>query len=62
MGNLKCWIRGVFMAALGFVNSLMVRYASIEAAVLTHGPVIGHTADTTTRISAFTHEDAKGHE
>lgn len=50
------------MAALGFVNSLMVRYASIEAAVLTHGPVIGHTADTTTRISAFTHEDAKGHE
>ena len=50
------------MVALGFVNSLMVRHASAEAAVLTHGPIIGHTTDTTTWISASVHEDTKGRE
>ena len=54
--------RRVFSVALGFVNSLMVRHASAKAAVLTHGPIIGHTTDITTRMSASTQEDARGHE
>jgi hypothetical protein len=54
--------RSVFTVALGFMNSLMVLHASAKVAVLTHGPTIGHITDTTTRIFASTHEDAKGYE
>ena len=54
--------RTVFTVAVGFMGLLMVLHASAKAAVLTHGPIIGHTTDTTTRIFASTYEDAKGYE
>jgi hypothetical protein len=54
--------RRVFSVASGFVNSLMVRHPSAEAAVLTRGLIIGHTTDITTRMPASTQEDARGHE
>ena len=42
--------RSVLTVAVGFMSFLTVLHASAETAVLTHGPVIGHTTDTATRI------------
>jgi len=38
------------MMSLGMVVFCMALHSSSQAAMLTHGPMIGHTTDTTTRI------------